>query len=138
MSLQVSAKRCSLSGPVCKVFTGGSVRAEQWRRHQMLPDARRKQGVSPVHSQMVRRLRSDICRRVTMQSRSWLSPRADQHRQRVNAQRRSSRHQALSCEDRASNYFEKEGKICLAGHKFSWRGYKLCIRIAYSVDVVPI
>ena len=33
------------------------------------------------------------------------------------AERRSSRHQVGSCEDRASNYFEKEGKSFWAGHR---------------------
>ena len=33
-----------------EVFTGGSVRAEPWRERQMLPEARRRQGVPPVHS----------------------------------------------------------------------------------------
>ena len=34
-----------------EVFTGGSVRAEPWRERQLLPEPRRRQGVSPVHSQ---------------------------------------------------------------------------------------
>ena len=52
------------------------------------------------------------------QSESGLSPRAaDQHRQRVSARRRSSRHQEGGCEDHASNLYEKDGNSFLAGHK---------------------
>ena len=59
--------------------------------------------------------------------------------QRVSAQRRSSRHQVGSCEDRASIEFETEGKSFLAGHKMLLTGIQIvCIReyIAYRVDVV--
>ena len=48
--------------------------------------------------------------------------RTSAQKERVSAQRRSSRHQVGSCEDRASKYFEKEGQSSMAGHKMLLTG----------------
>ena len=80
----------------------------------------------PEEKKKIEKYTYTYCERITTQSGSWLSPRAaDQHRQRVSAQRRSPRHQVGSCEDRASNCFEKEVKLFLAGHNVLLTGIQV-------------
>ena len=50
-SLQLSVRRCPVSGPTPRGCTGGSVRGTNQGKNAMLPASPRRQGVSSVHPQ---------------------------------------------------------------------------------------
>ena len=82
--------------------------------------------MSPLHSQLHEGFDRTLQRD---DNAEWMldvaATRKSAHTQLVSAQRHSSRHQVGSCEDRASNCFEKEGKSFLAGHKLLLTGIQV-------------
>ena len=135
MSVQVSAKRCPLFGPAPRSVHRRYHLGRTVARTSNKCCLKRREGKEcPLCSRNCTKALIRRYRRITTQIESWLSPRAaDQHRQRVSAQRRSSRHQVGSCEDRASTYFDKEGKSFLAGHKILLTGIRIVYIPEYSV-----
>ena len=147
MSLQVLAKRCALSGPSSRSihlrFRLGRPKAKALA-YCCLKRAESKE--CPRCARNCTKALIRHCRRITTQSGLWLWTRAaDQHGQRVSAQRRWSRHQVGSCENRASNNLEEGGNGFLAGHKTDLTGIQvvctreyILVQPIYAVDVVPI